>query len=199
MGRSNPRLASLSSIWKLAKEDKQVEKAIEILKQEGLDLETMWRSIAVIPLLPDGRARSRLLPLPGGARRVVRFLREVAEVAAKPYCEVQARDDHGITYFGRGAVKELLKSGQLPNSLERVLECRWVVTEANARQNALATLCWEVKKRTGRLHDRQLFDVLYAVFEAAGKTFPFKSLDAIRKILDHELHVRQAASRKFSR
>ena len=48
-------------------------------------------------------------------------------------------------------------------------------------------------------HDRELFDVLHAVFEAADEEFPWKkSVDALRKSVDHELHVRQAASRKSS-
>jgi hypothetical protein len=89
MGRSNLCLASLSDIWKVAKKNEQAKNAIEILKQKGLDLESMWHVIAMIPLLPQRRARSRLLPLPGGAWRVVRFLREMAELTAAPYTEVQ--------------------------------------------------------------------------------------------------------------
>jgi hypothetical protein len=157
----------------------------------------MWRTIAVIPLLPNRRARSRVLPVPRGARRVVRFLREISEMAAKPYSEVQAHDGNGITYFGTGAVRDVLKSGQLAGSLEKALGCRWVLTESNAQQNALASLSWEVKERTGKLHDRQLADVLDAVFRAAGKKFS-ESHDTIRKSLDHELHVRQAGLRKSS-
>jgi hypothetical protein len=200
MHRSNSRLAYLSSIWEQAKKNKQAKKAIEILKQEGMDLETMRHAIAVIPLLPKRRARSRLLPLPKGAWRVVRFLREMAEFAATPYSEVQVRDEQGIMYYGRGVVRELLKSGQLADSLEKALGCHWVVTEVNARQNAVATLYWEVNERISRPHDRELFDVLHAVFAAAGKKFPWeKSVDALRKSVDHELHVRQAASRKVSR
>jgi hypothetical protein len=97
-------------------------------------------------------------------------------------------------------VRDLLKSGQLADSLEKALGCQWVVTQANARQNALATLCYEVKECTGKSHDREIYDVLYAVFEAAGKKPQFpKSHDTIRKSLGHELHVRKAGLRKFSR
>jgi hypothetical protein len=197
MGHSNPSLALLSSIWERAKENKQAKEAIEGLKREGLDLETMWQAIAIIPLLPKRRSRSRSLRVPRGARNAVRFLREMGEMTDNPYVEVQARDEHGTTYSGRGVLRQLLKSGQLADSLEEALGCRWVLTEANAQQNALATLNWEVKRRTKKLYDRQLSDVLDAVFRAAGNEFS-KSHDTFRKSLDHELQVRKASLRKFS-
>jgi hypothetical protein len=197
MGHSNPSLALLSSIWERAKENKQAKEAIEFLKRERLDLETMWQAIAIIPLLPKRRSRSRSLRVPRGTRSAVRFLREMGKMTANPDVVVEARDEHGTTYSGRGVLRQLLKSGQLADSLEKALGCRWVLTEANVQQNALATLRWEVKWRAKKSYDRQLSDVLDAVFRAAGEKYS-ESHDTFRKSLDHELQVRKASLRKFS-
>lgn len=200
MGNLNTSPASVARIWMCARKDKQAARAIKVLAKHGLDVRKngMWRRIAVIPFLSDRRARSYVVEVPSGAK-VVKFLREMAQAAAEdPWSVVEARSPEGLIRIGRMAIKELLHSGALVDSLEQALACRWVITQHNPRQNAIAVLGYEIKERTGRLHEVEMFDLLDAVFEAAGKKSPFYSTDTLGKSLQHEMQVRKSGRRKLS-
>ena len=65
---------------------------------------------------------------------------------------------------------------KLATGLEKISGARWVVTSHNAQGNLIASLRWEINERTGSPHDAELFYLLRAACQAAGRRFPLSSI-----------------------
>jgi hypothetical protein len=137
----------LNRIWRAIRTDKEGARALAILKRHGFDLARIpvesytWPGIiASIPFLPNRRARSRLLSRPRGLRLAIGFLRELARSLASPYSRVEARDRAGVIYMQASDELNLLRFTKAADFLEKVSSWKWVITEHNPRQNAIASL-----------------------------------------------------------
>jgi hypothetical protein len=196
----------LDSIWQAIRKDKRGARALAVLKKHGFDLERIpvdlhtWPGmITTIPFLPNCRARSRLLSRPYGLRLATGFLRQLARSLASPYSRVEARDPRGKVIYMQ-ASDELNPSlfTKAADFLEKVSSWKWVITEHNPRQNAIAYLRWEIKSRTKKPHDRQLADLLDATFRAAGfKEGFYMTFESLKKTETIERETRKAARRKL--
>jgi hypothetical protein len=196
----------LSRIWRAIRTDKEGARALAILKKHGFDLEKKavefhtWPGIIVsIPFLPIRRARSRPLERPYGLRLATRFLRELARCLATANLRVEARDRRtGVIHLGASDEMNPLRFMEIADFLEKVFSWRWVITEHNPRQNAIASLRWEIKSRTKKPHDTELIDLLDAAFRAAGfkEGFQMQS-ESLKKTETAERETRKAARRKL--
>jgi hypothetical protein len=82
--------------------------------------------------------------------------------------------------------------------LQKILSRRWAVAEHNPQQIAIAELRWEIRDRTGQVHDTALGDLLSAVFRAAGREEAFRlEYSALKRVLRNEENTRKAARRKL--
>lgn len=196
----------LNRIWQAIRKDKDGARALAILKKHGFDLERIpvkshtWPGmIASIPFLPIRRARSRLLSRPHGLRLAIRFLRELARSLASPYSSVEARDPHArVIYMGASDEMNPSRFMETANFLEKVLSWKWVITEHNPRQNAVALLRWEIDWRTEKPHDTELADLLDAAFRAGGFKEGFQmQFESLKKTETYERETRKAARRKL--
>jgi hypothetical protein len=194
----------LSRIWRAVRKDKDGARALAILKKHGFDLERIpvafhtWPGIiASIPFLPSRRARSRLLERPYGLRLAITFLRELARSLESPYSRVEARDRKSI-YMKASDEMKSLRFIETADFLEKVLSKKWVITEHNPRQNAIASLRWEIKWRTKKSHDTELADLLDATFRAGGFNEGFHmTFESLKKTETIERETRKAARRKL--
>ncbi len=195
----------LSRIWRAIREDRNGARALAILKKYGFDLERMpvefhtWPGIIVsIPFLPIRRARSRPLERPYGLRLAIRLLRELARSLAQPYLRVEARDRAGVIHMQLSDEIHPVRLMETADFLERVFSFRWVITEHNPRQNAIASLRWEIKSRAKKPHDTELIDLLDAAFRAAGFKEGFRmQFESLKKTETAERETRKAARRKL--
>ena len=196
----------LKRIWQAIRKDKDGARALAILKKHGFDLEGIlvefhtWPGIiASIPFLPSRRARSRLLSRPYGLRLAIRFLRELARSLASPYSSVEARDPRAEVFYME-ASDELtpLRFMEAADFLEKVSSWKWVITEHNPLQNAIASLRWETEWRTKKPHDTELADLLDAAFRAGGFKEGFQmQFESLKKTETYEKETRKAARRKL--
>jgi hypothetical protein len=196
----------LNRIWRAIRKDKDGARALAILKKHGFDLERLpvehhtWPGmIASIPFLPTCRARSRLLSRPDGLRLAIGFLHELARSLASPYSSVEARDPcNKVIYTNASDELDTLRFVKAAEFLEKVLSWRWVITEHNPRQNAVASLRWEIKWRTKKPHDTELADLLDAAFRAGGLKQGFQmQIESVKKTETCERETRKAARRKL--
>jgi hypothetical protein len=196
----------LYRIWRAIRKDKDGARALAMLKKHGFDLERIpvgfhtWPGIiASIPFLPSRRARSRILPRPYGLRLTIRFLRELARSVESPYSSVEARDRRFIYTKASDEMKPQ-RFMETADFLEKVHSKKWVITEHNPCQNAIADLRWEIKWRTKKSHDKELTDLLDAAFRAGGFKEGFHmTLESLRKTETIERETRKAARRKLLR
>ncbi len=199
----------LKRIWQAMRKDKDGARALAILKKHGFDLERIpvdfhtWPGmIASIPFLPSRRARSRLLSRPHGLRLAIRFLRELARPLASPYSRVEARDPRARVIY-MGAPDEmnpwrLTETADFPEKVLELFSWKWVIAEHNPRQNAIASLRWEIKWRTKKPHDTELADLLDAAFRAGGFKEGFHmEFESLKKTETTERETRKAARRKL--
>jgi hypothetical protein len=195
----------LSRIWRAIREDRNGARALATLKKHGFDLDRIpiefhtWPGIiASIPFLPSRRARSRLLPRPRGLRLATRFLRELARCLATAHLRVEARDRAGVIYMQASDELNPLHFTKAADFLENVSSWKWAVTEHNPRQNAIASLRWEIRSRTKKSHDTELADLLDAAFRAAGFKEGFRmQFESLKKTETAERETRKAARRKL--
>jgi hypothetical protein len=191
-------------IWQAIRRDEGGARALAILKKHGFDLERIpvqshtWPGIIVsIPFLPSRRARSRLLERPYGLRLAIRFLRELARSLESPYSRVEAGDRKSI-YMKASDEMKPLRFMETADFLEKVLSKKWVITEHNPRQNAIASLRWEIRWRTKKSHDTVLVDLLDATFRAGGFKEGFRmTVESLKKTETIERETRKAARRKL--
>ena len=208
----DPVLLGLERVWAKVQRDHHGAKALETLRKNGFALSRIpfdtgtWPGIiAGIPLLENNQGRSRSIPVPKGATRVVaRFLREIADGLDAEYSQVEAGDEKGTIYTKVGIGIDFPNPRKIADALEKISHCRWAVTNHNPQKNAIASLRWEIIHRTGKPRDVELFYILRATFKAAGKKFPMSSVlpvatDALRKSLDHEEATRVAGRRKLGK
>jgi hypothetical protein len=195
----------LNRIWQAIRKDRDGARALAILKKHGFDLERIpvefgtWPGmIASIPFLPHRRARSRLLSRPRGLRLAIGFLRELVRSLARSYSRVEARDRAGVIYMQASDEMDPVRLMETADFLERVFSFRWVITEHNPRQNAIAYLRWEIKSRTKKPHDTELADLLDATFRAGGFKEGFQmQFESLKKTETYERETRKAARRKL--
>ena len=196
----------LRRIWRAIQKDKVGAGALTILKEYGFDLDKIgvepctWPGIiASIPVLPSQRARSRLLRPPAALRSASGFLLELARGLTSPYSHVEARDPRAGVIYTEGSdeldPRNFLKAAEF---LEKVLSRKWVITEHNPLQNAIASLRWEIKWRTKKPHDKEIVDLLDAAFRAAGFKKGFQmQFESLKKAEKFERETRKAGRRKL--
>jgi hypothetical protein len=202
----------LEAIWAKVQKDRESSKALVTLEKNGFALSRIpfdagtWPGIiAGIPLLENNQGRSRSIPVPKGATRVVaQFLREIADGLDAEHSRVEARDEKGTIYTKVGIGIDFPNPRKIADALGKISHCRWAVTNHNPQKNAIASVRWEIIHRTGKPHDVQLFYILRATFKAAGKKFPMSSVlpvakDVLRKSLDREEATRVAGRRKLGK
>jgi hypothetical protein len=196
----------LNRIWRAIRKDKDGARALAILKKHGFDLGRIpvefytWPGmIASIPFLPHRRARSRLLSRPRGLRLAIGFLRELARSLASPNSRVETRDPRAeVIYMKASDEMNPLRFMETADFLEKVSSWKWVITEHNPRQNAIASLRWEIKWRTKKPHDTELADLLDATFRAGGFKEGFHmTFESLKKTETIERETRKAARRKL--
>ena len=196
----------LNRLWRAIRKDRYGARALATLKKHGFDLERIgvefhtWPGIiASIPYLPDHRARSRLLPRPHGLRLAIRFLRELSRSLASPYSHVEAYDPRAqVIYMRASDEMNLLRFTKTADFLEKVSSWKWVIAEHNPRQNTIASLRWEIKRRTKKSHDKELADLLDAAFRAGGfKEGSHMTSESLKKTETTERETRKAARRKL--
>jgi hypothetical protein len=205
-----PPLQKLEEVWLSIRQDKDGARALKTLKKAGFDLESIgvfacwpgpytWPGmIACIPYLPNRRARSSRQPQLRSARPVIAFLREMARATQETYANVEVHDKRKHILYG--TLAEEIRHPRLEeaaNVVEWVFTKRWVVTHHNPRQNAIASLLWEIRFRTKKPHYQELIDLIDAAFRAAGRNgFPME-LEALKKVESHDHDTRVAARRKL--
>jgi hypothetical protein len=126
-------------------------------------------------------------------------LRELAQSLASPYWRVEAREARaGVIYMNASDEMNPLRVTQTADFLEKVVSRKWVITEHNPFQNAIASLRWETKRCTKKPHDTELMDLLDAAFRVAGfpKGFAMQ-LESFKKIESCERETRKTARRKL--
>lgn len=198
--------ADLDRIWRAVRRDKYGAKALANFKKHGFDLERIpvavgsWPEvIASIPFLPSRRARSRILSRPDGLRLTIRFLRELARSVECPYSNVEAWDGRYVYTKASDEINPR-RFREAADVLEKLFSKTWVITEHNPPQYAIADLRWEIKSRTKKSHDRELTDLLDAVFRAGGFKQGFQmTFEALKKTEIMERETRKAARRKLLR
>jgi|SRR5580704_3649689 hypothetical protein len=194
----------LNRIWQAIRKDRYGARALAILKKNGFDLDRIpvgfqtWPGIiASIPFLPSRRARSRLLSRPYGLRLTIRFLRELARSLESPYSSVESRDRKYI-YTKASHEMNPVRFKETADFLEQIVSKKWVITEHNPRQNAIADLRWEIKSRTKKSRDKELADLLDATFRACGFNEGFHvTVEFLKKTETIERETRKAARRKL--
>jgi hypothetical protein len=196
----------LNRIWRAIQRDRYGARALVILKKHGFDLERIpvkshtWPGIiASIPFLPNRRARSRFLSRPHGLRLAIRFLRELSRSLTSPYSHVEAHDPRAaVIYMQASDEVSPLRFMKAADFLEKVSSWKWVIAEHNPRQNAIASLRWEIKWRTNKPHDKELADLLNGAFRAGGfKEGSHMTSESLKKTETTERETRKAARRKL--
>ena len=196
----------LDRIWQAIREDKDGARALAILKKHGFDLKRIpvesytWPGIiASIPFLPHRPARTRILSRPYALRLATGFLRELARSLASPDSRVEARDLRAKVIYTKASDElNFLHFKKAADFLEQVFSWEWVITEHNPRQNAIASLRWEIKWRTKKPHDREPADLLDAAFRAGGFKEGFQmQFESLKKTETYERETRKAARRKL--
>ena len=75
-----------------------------------------------------------------------------------------------------------------------------MIAEHNPRQNAIASIRWEIKRRTKKVHDKELADLLDATYRAGGfKEGSYITPESLKKTQTTERETRKAARRKLLR
>ena len=200
------RKEDLIRIWRLVKKDEDGARALAILKKHGFDLVRIpvesdsWPGIiASIPFLPHRPARSRLLARHNSLRIAIRFLHELAQSLAGPYCSVEARDPRAkVIHMKASDEMNPARFVEATEFLEKVYRRNWVITEHNQRQNAIASLRWEIKWRTKKPHDTEVAALLDAAFRAGGfKDGLQMQLESLKKTESNERGTRKTARLKL--
>src|SRR5579884_2196185 len=140
----------LKRIWNAVSKDRDGARALRNIKTYGFDLGAVpvgintWSGMtASIPLLPNRRARSRALRKPRSAATVVEFLVKLCELLAIPYQSFEAHDPIERTiHINNLEGVDLRRVAETANFVRKVTSVRWVFTEHNPRQNAIASIRW---------------------------------------------------------
>lgn len=196
----------LVRIWNIVRNDRDGARALRKFKSHGFDLGGVpvglntWSGMAAsIPLLPNRRARSHVLRKPSSVTSIIQFLSELSKMLVTPYVRFEAHDlKAGIIYIQNLEGVDLRRATEVADFLKRVTSVRWTITEHNPRQNAIASVRWQIRHSTGKARDRELMDLLDAVFRAAGtKETLGISWDSLKKSDTNERETRTAARRKL--
>jgi hypothetical protein len=199
----------LGEIWAKVRVNREAARALATLERDGFPLkdigvgpETWSGLIARFPSLPKGSSSSRSIEVPRSFDGVIQFLLRVAQGLESEYTVIEARDEKGVIYTKVGIPASYPNFRKLAEDLEKISRSTWALTRHNAQKNVIASLRWEITHRTGKPHDTELFYLLRAACQAAGKRTPLSSIllvakDAIRKSLDHDRATRKAGRRKL--
>jgi hypothetical protein len=181
----------LQRMWNKIRRDPQAAKALRKLELAGYDglstiptsKDSITGAIALVPFLPNERARSRLQPKLPSARPIIRFLRELTLAARNDYSNLQAHDKRGHWVFGK-AFEGIhpRKLEEMTNFLDWVFSMRWLIIHHNPRKLGIYEIREDFIDNTGKSHDAQILDLLDAAFRAAGKPHFKLEIDDLKKI-----------------
>jgi hypothetical protein len=103
-----------------------------------------------------------------------------------------------VMYMQSSDEMDLVHFRKTVDFLEKASSWKWVITEHNPRQNAIASVRWEIKQRTKKPHDKELIDLLDATFRAGGfKEGFYVTSGSLKKVETVERGTRKAARRKL--
>lgn len=186
----------LQRMWNKIRRDPAAAKAIKTLESAGYDglatmpatKDTMPGSIALVPFLPNRRARSRLQPGLPSAQPIIRFLRELDDAVKDDYSNLQAHDKSGPWVFGKAyEYIQPPKLEETANFLAWLFSMRWLFVHYNPRKLQIYEIRMDFIERTGRPHDVQILDLLDAAFRAAGQPNFKLVVDDLKKV-GNEIH-----------
>jgi hypothetical protein len=191
-----PSDAELQKMWNKVRRDPGAAKALKKLELAGYDglstipasKDSITGAIALVPFLPNKRARSRLQPKLPSARPIIRFLRELTLAARDDYSNLEAHDKRNAWVFGK-AFKDLhpRKLEEMTNFLDWVFSMRWLIIHHNPRKLEIYEIREDFVDNTGKPHDAQILDLLDAAFRAASKPNFKLEIDDLKKI-GSEIH-----------